>query len=147
MRTSYFPPGLPIPAPERRGPESPYWQGLVENRLRIQRCAHCRSWQWGPEYICSACHSFDIEWIEVEPKGRIYSWTRIWQAAQPALAASTPYLVVLVELDAAPGVRLIGNLLGPGVQAATIGATVQGVFEQHPTEQPAYALLQWRLAE
>jgi uncharacterized protein len=147
MSASYFPPGLPIAAPDRQGPASPFWQGLVESRLRIQRCVHCRSWQWGPEYICSTCHSFELEWIEVEPKGRIYSWTRIWQAAQPALAGATPYLVVLIELDAAPGVRLIGNLLGPGLEAAPIGAAVEGVFEQHATEQSAYALLQWRLAE
>lgn len=147
MNTTYFPPGLPIPAPDLQGPASPFWQGLVENRLRIQKCAHCGSWQWGPEYICSNCHSFELDWVVVEPKGKIYSWTRIWQAAQSALAQATPYLVVLVELDAAPGVRLIGNLLGPGAQDAPIGAAVEGVFEQHTCEEPAYALLQWRRAD
>lgn len=147
MTAAYFSPGLPVPPPGRQGPATPFWKGLVENRLRIQRCRHCRSWQWGPEYICSTCHSFELEWVDVEPKGTIYSWTRIWQATQPALAGAIPYLVVLVELDAAPGVRLIGNLLGPGVQPAPIGAAVEGVFEQHAAEQPAHALLQWRRTE
>jgi uncharacterized OB-fold protein len=146
MNAPYFSPGLPIPVPDRQGPASPFWQGLVDNRLRIQKCRHCQSWQWGPEYICARCHAFDLDWVDIEPKGRIYSWTRIWQAAQPALAQAAPYLVVLVELDAAPGVRLIGNLIGSGTQGAPIGASVHGVFEHHATE-PLYALLQWRLSD
>ena len=105
MTAAYFSPGLPVPPPGRQGPATPFWKGLVENRLRIQRCRHCRSWQWGPEYICSTCHSFELEWVDVEPKGTIYSWTRIWQATQPALAGAIPYLVVLVELDAALACR------------------------------------------
>ncbi len=147
MNASYFAPGLPIPAPDKQGPASPFWQGLLKSELRVQKCRHCGAWQWGPEYICSNCHSFELDWIEVEPKGRIYSWTRIWQAAQPALSRAAPYLVVLVELDVAPHLRLIGNLLGPGLQDAPIGASVRGVFEHHDAGQTPYALLQWRLAD
>ncbi len=147
MNASYFAPGLPIPAPDKQGPAVPFWKGLLCNELRIQKCRRCGAWQWGPEYICSACHSFELEWVEVEPTGRIYSWTRVWQASQPALAQAAPYLVVLVELDAAPNVRLIGNLLGPGLQDAPIGAPVRGAFERHDHDSVPYALLLWRLTD
>jgi len=47
-------------------------------------------------------------------------------------------------LPAAGGVRLVGNLLGDPMQAVTIGADVEGVFEHHSDSNPPYTLLQWR---
>ena len=67
-----------------------------------------------------------------------------WQAAQPALNDSVPYIVALIELDVAPNVRLIGNLLGDPDQQVEIGAPVRGVFEPHERDGIAFALLQWR---
>lgn len=143
-RASYLPDGLPIPQPERDGLSAPYWEGLKAEELRIQHCAHCGKWQWGPEWICHACHSFDIAWREVSPRGRIYSWERVWHPVHPALKEAVPYLVILVELLEPPGIRLIGNLLGEPLQAVTIGDDVVGVFDHHADAEPAYTLLQWR---
>ena len=140
----YLPEGLPIPAPDLQGAAAPFWTGLRDGVLRIQKCGSCGRWQWGPDYICHHCHSFDLDWREVEPCGRIYSWTRVWQAAQPALNDSVPYIVALIELDVAPNVRLIGNLLGDPDQQVEIGAPVRGVFEPHERDGIAFALLQWR---
>lgn len=140
----YLPPGLPIPAPERDGLSTPYWEGLKAGRVVVQRCRGCGEWQWGPEWICHACHSFDLGWEEVEPRGRIYSWERVWHPVQPILKEAVPYVVVLVELDAPPSVRLIGNLLGDPLQPVVIGDPVVGAFEHHPDTAPPYSLLQWR---
>lgn len=142
----HLPPGLPIPVSEPDGLAEPYWAGLREGRLRVQRCAHCGTWQFGPEWICHGCHVFDPAWVEVAPRGRIYSWERVWHPAHAALKNHGPYLAVLVELPDAGGVRMVGNLLGDPMQEVAIGAQVLGVFEPHPDAQPPYALLQWRLA-
>ena len=147
MSATRLPPGLPEPTPDLQGPAAPYWRGLREGRLLVQKCAACGGLQWGPDYICAACHSFDPGWQEVEPRGRIFSWTRVWQGAQPVLKDAVPYLVVLVELAGAPHARLIGNLLGDPMQEVEIGADVVGVFEQHESDVEPYALLQWRLVE
>lgn len=142
----YLPAGLPIPVPEPDGVSEPYWSGLRAGVLKVQRCAHCGTWQFGPEWICHGCHAFDPAWVEVAPRGRIYSWERIWHPAHPALKAHGPYLAVLVELPQAGGVRMVGNLLGDPMQEVVIGAQVTGVFEHHPEASPAYSLLQWQLA-
>jgi uncharacterized OB-fold protein len=113
----YLKPGLPIPVPEGDGLSAPYWEGLRQNKLRVQKCRGCGAHQWGPEWICHACHSFDLDWVEVEGKGRVYSWQRPWHPVHPALKDQGPYLVVLVELPHAGGIRMLGNLL------ATRGAT------------------------
>lgn len=142
---TYLPSGLPIPVPEPDGLSAPYWAGLSQNRLLIQRCTHCDTWQFGPEWLCHNCHGFELQWTEVEPRGRIFGWERIWHPSHAALRQHGPYLALLVELPLAGGVRMVGNLLGDPLQAVAIGADVEGVFEHHPEADPQYSLLQWRL--
>lgn len=139
----YLRPGLPVPVPSPDGLDAPFWQGLREDRLLLQRCQACTRWQWGPEWVCHRCHSFDLAYAETRAEGRIYSHERIWHPVHPALAEQGPYVVVLVELEHADGVRLVGNLLGDPAQELVIGAPVHGVFEHHPDSDPPYTLLQW----
>jgi uncharacterized OB-fold protein len=140
----YLPAGLPIPVPEPDGLSAPYWAGLREGRLLVQRCAGCGTWQFGPEWLCHRCHRMDPDWVEIEPRGLIYSWERVWHPSHAALKGQGPYLAVLVELPQAGAVRMVGNLLGDPMQPVTIGAAVQGVFEHHADARPPYSLLQWR---
>jgi uncharacterized protein len=141
-----LPPGLPAPV-DATGTAAPYWSGLREGVLRVQRCAHCAAWQFGGEWLCHRCHAFDPAWVEVAAHGCIYSWERVWHPVHRALQGFGPYLVVLVELPHAGGLRLLGNLLGDPMQEVKIGAAVEGVFEPHLAAGPGlpnYSLLQWR---
>lgn len=142
---SYLPPGLPIPVAEPDGLSAPYWTGLCHNQLLIQRCGHCQTWQFGPEWLCHRCHAFDPEWTEVEPRGRIFSWERVWHPSHASLRNHGPYIAVLVELPRADGARMVGNLLGDPMQEVVIGTYVEGVFEHHPNSDPPYSLLHWRV--
>jgi uncharacterized OB-fold protein len=64
----------------------------------------------------------------------------------PALKDAGPYVVVLVELPHAGGVRMIGNLLGDPRQPVRIGAPVTAVFEHHEDGVSPYTLVNWRSA-
>lgn len=139
---SYLRPGLPAPAPTAL--DAPFWQGLAEERLLLQRCRGCHRFQWGPEWICHRCLTFDLAYVEVAAEGVIYSYQRVWHPVHPALAEQGPYVIVLVELPAADNVRLVGNLLGDPRAAVPIGAAVRGVFEHHRDGAEPYTLLQWR---
>ena len=143
--TTYLPAGLPAPLDEE-GVAAPYWNGLREGVLRVQRCSTCGTWQFGGEWLCHHCHACDPVWVPVAPHGLIYSWERVWHPVHPALQGHGPYLAVLVELPHAGGLRMLGNLLGDPMQQVRIGAEVQGVFEHHPEADPAYSLLQWRVS-
>ncbi|WP_244063677.1 Zn-ribbon domain-containing OB-fold protein [Bradyrhizobium sp. Ce-3] len=140
----YLPVGLPIPVSEPDGLSAPYWEGLRQGRLLVQRCDGCGTWQFGPEWICHHCHAFDPAWTEVEPTGRIFSWERVWHASHAVLKRHGPYVALLVELPHAGSVRMVGNLLGDPQQAVAIGEEVEGVFEHHLESDPAFSLLQWR---
>jgi uncharacterized OB-fold protein len=139
---SYLPDGLPKPRPMRDGLDAPYWEAAAKGVLKVQRCKACGAWQWGPEWLCHACRSFDVGWKEVSPKGVLYSWARSWHPVHPALREHGPYIFALIELPQAGNIRMVGNLLGDPLQEVEIGAEVAAVFEPHE----GYALVQWRLA-
>lgn len=145
MKT-YLPAGLPAPVTEADKLDQPYWEGTRKGKLLVQRCGKCQTWQWGPEWLCHECHSFDTRWVEVEQTGRIYSWTRCWHPVHPALKTHGPYIAVVVELPHAGNVRMLGNLLGDPQQKVEIGAPVTAVFEPHDDAKVPYTLVHWRYA-
>ena len=146
MSQPYLPAGLPIPVPERNGLSAPYWEGLRQERLLVQRNPATGLYQWPAQWIAYDTQSFDLEWVEVAPRGLIYSWTRVWHPVHPALKDACPYIVVVVELPHAGGVRMLGNLLGDPLAAVHIGDVVETVFEHHPDAEPPFTLAQWRRA-
>lgn len=144
MSEYYLHSGLPIPVPARDGLDRPYWEGLRENVLRLQRCNGCGRFQWGPEWVCHRCLSFDLGYEAVAPQGRIYSYERVWHPVHSALKEQGPYVVVLVELPQADDVRIVGNLRGDPRAPVAIGAPVEAVFEHHAHEKTPFTLLHWR---
>ena len=142
---AYLSPGLPAPVTESDGLDLPYWEGTRQGVLKVQRCGACDTWQWGPEWICHRCHSFDLNWREIVGKGRVYSYQRPHHPVHTALNGHGPYIAVLVELPEYGNIRMVGNLLGDPGQTVTIGAPVEAVFEPHDKADPPYTLVQWRL--
>jgi uncharacterized OB-fold protein len=145
MSDNYLAPGLPQPVPAPDGLDAPYWGGLRDEAIMLQKCGDCQKWQWGPEWICHDCHSENVQFEQVPGEGIIYSYERVWHPVHPALKEQGPYIVVLVELPHAGNVRLVGNLLGDPHQAVMIGSGVTAVFEHHAEAQPPFTLLQWRV--
>jgi uncharacterized OB-fold protein len=140
----YLAPGLPAPVPLPDGLDAGYWEGTRVHELRVQRCESCSAFQWGPEWLCHRCLSFDVGWAPVSGRGRIYSWERVWHPVHPALKDQGPYVVALVELSDADGARMIGNLVGDPHAPIEIGSEVEAVFEDHDDVKTPYTLVQWR---
>ena len=147
MSESYLPAGMPAPVPAADGLDLPYWEGTRQGLLMVQRCGACGNWQWGPEWMCHKCNSFEIKWEQVDGTGVIYSWERPWHPVHPALKERGRYTAVLVELPHAGNIRMVGNLLGPEDQDVVIGASVEAMFEPHDDAATPYTLVQWRLAD
>ena len=147
MSQTCLPEGLPAPAPLPDGLDAEYWQAAQRHELVVQHCESCGSFQWGPEWICHACLEFDLGWAPVSGRGRIYSYERVWHPVHPALREHGPYVVVLVELADAGGVRMLGNLVGDPRQPIEIGAAVEAVFEDHADASTPFTLVQWHVVE
>lgn len=144
VRLNEAPTAGPIePAPD--GVDAPYWHGLAEGELRIQQCRSCGRHVWTPQHMCRWCGGTDLVWRPIAAVGTVYSWTRTHHAFTPELEAAVPYVVVLVELDEAPEVRLLGMLVDDDI-GPRIGDRVQGVIQTASDLTSGLYLLRWRLA-
>jgi uncharacterized protein len=80
-----------------------------------------------PRYLCPACWSDQLEWVDVRGTGRVHSFSVIRRASDPAFASRVPYVVALIELDEGP--RMMANVVGDDALAVAIGDPVKVIFE------------------
>lgn len=114
---------------------------FTSGAIVIQRCTSCATLQHPPEEICAACGAMAFDTQALAPTGTVHSYTVVHYAANAALAGSVPYTVVLVALDDAPGIRVVGNIAGPDV---SIGMPVVATWEERTAEDATVILLpQW----
>ena len=114
--------------------------------LAIQRCAACTARQHPPEEICRRCGSMAFDHEVLAPTGVIHSYTVVHHPVHGALAPAVPYAVVLVALDDAPDIRIVGNLVGVPRSAVAIGRAVEATWEPRVADAgPDVLLPQWRL--
>ncbi|PWT71802.1 MAG: hypothetical protein C5B60_10465 [Chloroflexi bacterium] len=121
----------------------PYWEGLAQGELRIQRCQACTKAVFYPRAICPHCHSDQLEWIVASGKGTIYTYTVAHQAFG-TFAADVPFVVALVELE--EGVRMMTRIVDAPRERVTIGAAVSVTF-QHGMGDEDLILPYFHLAE
>ena len=139
------PPVMAAAGPRDDGLDTPHWEGLRAGEVRVQRCTSCGNWIWAPQPLCPRCHSFDLAWPAVEPAGTVYSWTRTWQPFTPELSGHVPFVVVLAELPAARGRRLLGVLRDGDGADVRVGQPVRGEIDPPPAPG-GWPVLRWRLA-
>jgi uncharacterized OB-fold protein len=137
-----------VPVPDPDGLDTEHWSALRDERLVVQRCSSCGRWQWGPEWICRSCRSFDLTWEEVPKdegryRGVVYSWSRVWHPTHPKLGDVVPYVALVVTLPGADDVRMIGTLVGEPRGTVEIGSPVLARFEHHQR----FTLVQWERSE
>jgi len=89
-----------------------YEQFLNEERLMGSRCKKCDALFLPPRRICIRCHGSDLEWIEMEGKGKLGAFTCI-AIGPPFMIAEGydrkhPYCSGVVELD--EGVRIVARI-------------------------------------
>jgi uncharacterized OB-fold protein len=138
-------PGQMIPASmlAQDSDSRPYWEGLAQGELRIQRCQACTKAVFYPRAICPHCHSDQLEWIVASGKGTIYTYTVAHQA-YGTFADDVPFVVALVELE--EGVRMMSRIVDAPRESVTIGAAVNVTF-QHGMGDEDLTLPYFRLAE
>jgi len=123
----WFPDDMPTPAANRE--TLPWWQAAAEHRLVVQRCADCGHTRHPPGPICPRCRSAERTWQQVPGRGTVYTYTVVHRAFVPSLAAQLPYVVIVVELEEAGGVRLVSNLVDADPGAVRVGMPVEVVWE------------------
>lgn len=95
---------------------SAFWSAIDNERIVLPRCSVCGEWQWYPEGDGTDCAGGEFEWVEVAPRGTVYSWSVVHRSFLPGGRDRVPYVVGMVDLDevtdagAGVGPRLVANL-------------------------------------
>lgn len=96
---------------------APYWDGLREGRLVIQRCNSCGRSQHYPRVRCIHCGSRDLDWAPVSGKGETFASTVMYRTTNPEFESLLPVPLALVRLE--EGAMIMARLdAKPAVGAA-----------------------------
>lgn len=151
--------GMGLRLDELDGENVAYFAHCAEHSFHLQQCDDCKLKRYPPTTACPWCMSREAEWVPVEGKGTVHSYTEVHHAIQPAFKAHTPYLILLVDLDTQKGkptadesLRVVGNLVTPDgelappdlVRTVGIGTRVRMVFSD---VSPGLSLPQWTIDE
>ena len=120
------------PRPRLDGPERPFWEGLREGQVRVQKCLSCDSLRFPASRYCAKCHSDASEWAAVPPSGVVESFCVFHRAYFPGFVNEMPYAVVQVKLDS--GVRFFSNMPGMANEDIRIGMGVKAFFDRADRE-------------
>jgi uncharacterized OB-fold protein len=116
---------LPIPDAS----SAPYWAACAEHVLKLPRCSRCGTFTLPPDLVCPHCHSPDpaFTFEPVSGRGVVRTWTVIRQSFLSGFEA--PFVLVDVQLDDHPHIRMIGQLLDGPDAPLHIGDPVNVAFD------------------
>jgi uncharacterized OB-fold protein len=118
-------PAAPLPVTDDRDTGG-FWDAAAQGRLVVRECANCEAVLHLPRAYCHRCGTWSEQWREVPGRARLVTWTVVEHQVHPGFPV--PYTIVLVELEAAPQVRLVGRLEGRPELVA--GAVMEVEFER-----------------
>lgn len=117
------------PVPVADETSAPYWEAAARHVLALAHCARCQQVVHPPVGVCPFCGTDEpaYSFLPLSGSGTVRSWTVIRQSFLPGFVV--PYVLVDVELDAQPDLRLIGPLLEGEAPGLRLGAAVRVAFE------------------
>jgi len=118
-----------FPLPDLADPGlAPFWEAAAKGELKLPRRIDGAGFDWYPS-------GARVEWVRLPGTGRLYTWSLVQRPLHPGYAGIAPYVAALVELDEAPGVRLVTRLLDPPARLA-VGLPVAARFVDLGTPGP-----------
>lgn len=80
---------------------------LEAGKVMATRCRKCGGSYFPPKADCPKCLSSDVEWFEVESKGKLLSYTVV-NYGPSGFENDAPYILALVEFD--EGIQILARL-------------------------------------
>jgi hypothetical protein len=103
-----------------------FYRGLLQEEVRLNRCADCGHWHHRPKPVCPACWSKNLVATPIGGTGTIHLLIVLHQGP-PAEGVdySTPHPVATVELPEQEGLRFTSAVVGPSVHDIAVGQPVR----------------------
>jgi len=111
-------------------------QFLNEDKLMGTKCKGCGALYLPPRPICTKCHGWAMEWVELKGKGKLSAFSSICVAPtlmiNEGCGRDNPHCSGVVELE--EGVKISGRILGVDTQnpeKIKIGTPLSVEFVRH----------------
>jgi uncharacterized OB-fold protein len=102
----------------------PFWAAAKEGRLTAPQCSRCGRFHLPPRPYCPECQGHEFNWPTLSGKATVYSFAICHKSPYPDIP-DFDYVPVVVDLDGAPGTRLVSNLIDVSPADVAIGMAVE----------------------
>jgi uncharacterized protein len=124
MATAY---SKPLPRPLSPEMTRPFWEAAKRHELVMPRCTTCDHLFFYPRSECPRCLSNHLEWMQVSGRGRLHTYTVVYQPANAAFRDDTPYIYAVVQLDEGP--RMVSNVVQCDLDAVKVDMPLEAIFD------------------
>jgi uncharacterized OB-fold protein len=124
MATEY---SKPLPRPLNPVLTQPFWEAAKRHELQIPRCQTCDHIFFYPRSECPRCFATNVEWVRVSGRGRLHSYTIVYQPANAAFRADAPHIYAVVQLDEGP--RIVSNVVQCKLDEVRVDMPLVAVFD------------------
>ena len=117
----------PLPRPLRPELTRPFWEAAKRHELVIPRCKTCDQLFFYPRSECPRCLSTHLEWMRVSGRGRLHTYTVVYQPANAAFRDDAPHIYAVVQLDEGP--RMVSNVVQCAIDAINVDMPLEAIFD------------------
>ncbi len=116
------------PLPEFRPETKPFWEAAKQHKLVIPRSKQTGEYFFYPRALSPGNDmSEDIEWVESEGKGKVWTFSIHHMGPSKAYKGEPPYVVALIEME--EGVKMMSNVVDIDPKEVFIGMDVKVIFD------------------
>ena len=90
------------------------------------RCGNCGKYFTPPRVVCLNCGKLQMEEVAMKGKGKVYSYTVVWQQLPGALI-KVPYAIVIVSLEEGSQIH---SVMTEDFDSLEVGQDVEVYFEK-----------------
>lgn len=134
-------PAPPLPRPTIL--TKPFWEGCLEDSLRLQKCSKCGRLRFYPAESCPYCGTLGGTWVDATGRGRVYSWIVVHKNPDLYWRTQIPYVSAIIELEDQARLYMPGLITGAAPSAIHADLPVQVWFDE---VAPGHKLPRWRVA-
>jgi uncharacterized OB-fold protein len=139
MATAYT---KPLPRPLNPELTRPFWEAAKRHEFVMPRCKMCDHLFFYPRSECPRCFSANLEWVQVSGRGRLHTYTIVYQPANAAFRDASPYIYAVVQLDEGP--RMVSNVVQCNIDDVRADMPLEAVFDD---VTPEWTLVKFRPAQ
>jgi uncharacterized protein len=119
----------PVPTPVSQ----PFWDGLAEEKVRIQYSPSSDAYIFYPRILAPHTLADDLEWREISGLGTLYTYTIATRPVAPMFADEVPSVLAVVQWDEGP--RFSTQIVNADPAALRVGLRVKPVFRHLPEDE------------